>query len=75
MASQGKIDLDEELTYTGKYYDTGSGLLKNKPLNTSYSVRTLLEYSTVHSDNAAHNMLMDRFGRENMLNFCLMMVF
>ena len=69
MASQGKIDLEEKLTYTGNYYNTGSGVLKNKPTNTSYTVRTLLEYSTVTSDNAAHNMLMDRYGRKNILSF------
>ena len=69
MASQGKIDLEEKLTYTPNYYNTGSGVLKNKPTNTTYSVRTLLEYSTVTSDNAAHNMLMDKFGRTNILNF------
>ena len=69
MASKGKADLDEKLTYTGSYYNTGSGLLKNKELNTTYSVKTLLEYSTVHSDNAAHNMLEDHFGRDNMYKF------
>ena len=69
MASQGKINLDEELTYTSAYYNTGSGILKNTPVNKKYTVRTLLQYSTVDSDNAAHNMLMDRFGRENILKF------
>ena len=69
MASQGKVDLDKMLTYTGNYVNSGSGVLKYKPINTQYSVRTLLEYSTVTSDNAAHNMLMDHFGKENMLNF------
>lgn len=69
MASLGKINLDEELTYTGNYYNTGSGVLKNNKINTNYSVRTLLNYSTVYSDNAAHNMLMDKYGRENMLSF------
>ena len=69
MASQGKINLDEELTYTGNYYNQGSGVLKNRQINTKYSVRTLLEYSTVYSDNAAHNMLEDKFGRTNMLKF------
>ena len=69
MASQGKINLDDTLTYTGKYYNTGSGILKSKPFNTNYSVRKLLELSTINSDNAAHNMLMDRYGRENMLKF------
>lgn len=69
MASLGKIDLDEVVTYTSNYYNTGSGVLKNKPINSKYDIRTLLEYSTVTSDNAAHNMLMDKYGRENMRDF------
>lgn len=69
MASQGKINLDEKLTYTSGYYNTGSGVLKNTAFNKKYDVRTLVKYSTVHSDNAAHNMLMDNFGRKNMLSF------
>ena len=69
MASQGKVDLDEELTYTSYYYNPKSGKLKYNPFNTKYTVRELLRLSTVYSDNAAHNMLEDKFGRVNMLNF------
>ena len=69
MASKGDISLDEELVYTGNYYSTGSGVLKNKEFNTKYDIRTLLNDSIEHSDNAAHNILIDRYGRENMLNF------
>ena len=69
MASLGKINLDEELTYTASYYNTGTGILKDKPVNGKYSVRELVEYSIVYSDNAAHNMLMDKYGRSNMLLF------
>lgn len=69
MASQGKINLDDILTYTGFYYNEGSGVLKNNEFNTSYDVRTLVNYSTIYSDNAAHNMLMDKYGIKNMLNY------
>ena len=69
MASSGKINLDDKLTYTAGYYNTGSGILKSRQFGTNYDTKTLLEYSTVYSDNAAHNMLMDKYGRENMLNF------
>ena len=69
MASQGNVDLDEVITYTGNYYDTGTGVLKNKPINSKYDIRTLLNYSIVTSDNAAHNMLIDKYGRSNMLEF------
>lgn len=69
QAEEGKIDLDEKLTYTSAYYNTGSGLLKNRDFNTSYTTRELISYAIIHSDNAAHNMLMDRYGRNNMYNF------
>ena len=69
MANLGKINLDDKLTYTSNYYNNGTGILKNKSFNTSYSVRMLVNYSIVYSDNAAHNMLMNKYGRENMLDF------
>ena len=69
MASLGKINLDDELTYTGYYYNNGTGLLKNKPLNTKYTIRELSAYAIINSDNAAHNMLMDKYGKNNMLDF------
>ena len=69
MASLNKINLEEELTYTTNYYNTGSGILKTKEFNEKYTTRKLLKLSTVDSDNAAHNMLMDRYGRQNMLEF------
>ena len=69
MASQNKIDLDEKLTYTSKYYNDGTGVLKNMPTNTTYSIRTLSEYAIRNSDNAAHNMLMDKYGKNNIKKF------
>lgn len=69
QAEQGLINLDEKLTYTAAYYNSGSGILKNREFNQSYTIRELISYAIIHSDNAAHNMLMDRFGRENMYNF------
>lgn len=69
MASQGKIDLNEKLVYTNNFYSGGSGILKNKEVNTSYMVEELIEYSIIHSDNIAYAMLMNRFGRSNVLDF------
>jgi beta-lactamase class A len=69
MASKGKINLDDELTYTPRQYVEGSGSLQYKSFYTKYKVRDLLKYSTVYSDNIAHNILMDNYGRENMLSF------
>lgn len=69
QAEEGKIDLDKELTYTSAYYDIGSGILKKGAFNRSITIRELVSYAIIHSDNAAHNMLMDYYGRENMYNF------
>ena len=69
MASEGKINLDDKLTYTQYYYNNGTGVLKNKAFDTTYTIRTLSEYAIRNSDNAAHNMLMDKYGKSNILNF------
>lgn len=69
MASQGKIDLNEELVYTSSFYRGGSGVLKNKPVNTSYTVEELLQYTIYESDNIAYSMLMNRYGRENIRDY------
>ncbi len=68
-ASKGNVDLTEELTYTSNYYNNGTGVLKEKQTNTNYSIKTLLEYAIRHSDNAAHNMLMDKYGKKNIYNY------
>ncbi len=68
-ASLGEIDLDEKLIYDGSYYSEGSGILKDKNLNTYYTVRELIEYAIIYSDNIAYAMLMKRFKREDMYNF------
>jgi len=69
MASMGKIDLEKELTYTPKQYVNGSGSIQHQKMYTKYKTRELLRLSTVYSDNIAHNMLMDNYGRTNMLDF------
>lgn len=68
-ASKGKVNLDETLTYTSKYYSGGTGVLKNRSVNTSYSVEELVGYTIHDSDNIAYRMLMDRFSRESMYEF------
>lgn len=69
QSEQGLIDLEEKLTYTSSYYSEGTGILKTRKFNQEYTIRELISYAIIHSDNAAHNMLMDKFGRENMYNF------
>lgn len=69
MASQGKINLDDKLVYTSNYYSGGSGVLKNRTFNTSYTVEELIQYTIYNSDNIAYRMLVDKFGRKNIYDF------
>lgn len=69
MASMGQIDLNEKLTYTSNFYSGGSGVLKTKQVGTKYTAEELIQYSIHDSDNIAYAMLMNRFKRENILNF------
>lgn len=69
QAEKGLINLDDKLTYTSAYYNSGSEILKNKKFNESYTTKELVSYANIYSDNAAYNMLMDRYGRDNMYNF------
>ena len=67
-ASFNEINLEEELIYDGSYYSEGSGVLKNKKLNTKYTIKELIEYTIHESDNIAYWMLMQRFNRNDMYN-------
>lgn len=69
MASRGEIDLNEKLTYTSGYYNNGSGILKNNPVNTTYSIGELVQYTIHDSDNIAYSMLMNRLDRNKVLEF------
>lgn len=69
MASLGKVDLNEKLVYTSNYYRGGTGVLKNKAVNTSYTIEELIQYTIYNSDNIAYEMLIDKYGRENIRDF------
>ena len=62
QVSLGQIDLDEKLEYTYTYYNDGTGLVKESPVGTLYTVRDLIKYTIVNSDNIAYKMLHARFG-------------
>lgn len=57
----GTLKWDDELSYTAKNYEEGTGIIINN-IQPKYSVRTLQEYNITYSDNIAKNMLYDTFG-------------
>jgi len=68
-AENNNINLEDTITYTPNYYNTGTGVLKNTNFNIDYSISKLVEYSIIHSDNAAHIMLNNKYGSSNMYNY------
>lgn len=68
-AEKGNINLDDTITYTSNYYSEGTGILKNTKFNIDYSIRDLVSFSIIHSDNAAHNMLNNKYKSQNMYEY------
>lgn len=68
-AEKGNINLNDIITYTSNYYSGGTGILKNTSFNVDYTISNLVEYSIIHSDNAAHLMLNNKYKSSNMYHY------
>ncbi|MBN8201492.1 serine hydrolase [Bacillus sp. NTK034] len=69
LASKGKINLNEKLTYRSHHYYGGSGVIQNDRVGTSYTIRDLLKKCIVYSDNIAFIMLREKVGKSNFINY------
>lgn len=69
LASEGKINLDEELEYTANYIRGGTGIMKDQKVGGKYSIRDLCYNSIVYSDNVAYSMLADKYKINNSKSF------
>ncbi len=71
LASDGKLNLSDKMTYTkSKYYYTGSGIIKSSASGTKYTLKNLISYSILHSDNSAYIMLRDYLSAEGISQMC-----
>lgn len=68
-AASGEINLDDVLTYTSLYNWGSSKAMENISYGTQVSIRNLVKYAIVVSDNAAHHMLVDYIGYSNLQEF------
>ena len=69
LASEGKLNLSNKMTYTrDKYYYSGSGIIKKAASGTKYTLKTLISYSILHSDNSAYIMLRDYLSSDGISN-------
>ena len=65
-AREGNIDLNDKIVYTYNYSIVDTVELKNYKVNDEISLSNLLKYSISVSDNAAHFMLFDYIGANNL---------
>lgn len=59
---QGLNIWQTKIMYTKDMYNGGSGVIKDGPVNTEYSIGYLLSVLLKVSDNTAYNVLVSRFG-------------
>ncbi len=64
LASEGKCDLGEMVTYTENIKSDGTGIIKNAEYGTAFAVQQLLECAIRYSDNAALRMLRSLYPAE-----------
>jgi beta-lactamase class A len=70
LAAEGKIDLNEKLTYEPGDYQDGSGILAfYVSEGDKYSLQTLANLAITLSDNIANQMLLRRLGRDQVTAF------
>lgn len=68
-AAEGKINLDDTITYTSRFkVSYSSGVSKHK-LGSKIKIRDLVKYSIIYSDNSAHQMLISYIGKSKLKEF------
>ena len=68
-AATGEIDLNDTVKYTSKFVWGSSKKMKTHKIGEEISLRKLVEYSVVVSDNSAHQMIVSYIGRNNLKEF------
>lgn len=68
MFQSGQIKENEMLSYKSSDYEAGTGILQGQNLSNPFPITTLSDYSIIHSDNIATNMLLDRIGYQTFRN-------
>jgi len=68
-ARDGKISLKDNLILKASAKVTGSGILKNKAVGSSFTVEEIIEIMITESDNTATNMLIERLTFDYLNSF------
>lgn len=68
-ASNGEIDINTTIKYTVNYKAAYSDGMSKRSVGEDVSLKDLISYAIMYSDNTAHFMLSDYIGRENLKNY------
>lgn len=68
-ASRDEINLNTTMKYTSKYSYTASKGMKTHKYGEEISLKTLVKYAIIYSDNSAYRMLLDYVGRKELYDF------
>ena len=61
LVADNKASLDDTISYEAKFYNKGTGNVKNSAYGTTYTVKDLI-YQMIHeSDNSAYLMLLNKY--------------
>ncbi|MCM3567383.1 serine hydrolase [Neobacillus mesonae] len=69
QASKGKINLNKKLKYKSYHYYGGSGIIQHKKVGTYFTIRDLVKYAMIYSDNIAFIMLKEYIGPGNFIKY------
>lgn len=68
-AASGEINLDDTMVYSSKYSYSASKGMKTHKYGDKVSLRVLVSYAIIYSDNSAYRMLLDYIGRSELDDF------
>ncbi len=70
QVAQGLVNLNKRMTYLEEDHEGGTGYIINHgKVGDEFTLRTLINYAIIYSDNIATNMLLREFGRDELRVF------
>ncbi len=68
-AESNEIDINDTIKYTSKYISDFSTGMKTRKIGEEVSIKDLISYAIMYSDNSAHFMLSDYIGISNLREY------
>ena len=69
LADNGKLDLNQKMTYTSSFYHGGSGVIRYNKFGTVYTLNDLLDKTIIYSDNIAYFMLLTKINKSDVKSY------